>query len=39
MIELIRDMPDWNPAENAKGEKVSQKFELVFSGQGNADGC
>lgn len=39
MIELISNMPEWNPAENANGKKVSQEFELAFSGQGNADGC
>lgn len=36
MVELIRDMPAWKPAENAKGEKVTQNFELAFGG---LDGC
>jgi len=37
MFELIRDMPKWNPAENSKGEKVSQNFEFALAAPG--DGC
>ena len=37
MFELIRDMPKWNPAENSKGEKVSQNFEFALAVPG--DGC
>ncbi len=37
MFELIRDMPEWNPAENSKGEKVSQNFEFALAVPG--DGC
>jgi predicted nucleic acid-binding protein len=37
MYELIRDMPKWNPAENSKGEKVSQNFEFALAVPG--DGC
>ena len=28
LIELIQNMPNWKPAKNAKGEFVSQKFEI-----------
>lgn len=35
LIELIKNMPKWNPAKNSKGENVSQDFEFVI---GN-DGC
>jgi len=36
MLSIIRDMPEWNPAVNSKGVKVSQNFELAF---GAMDGC
>lgn len=37
MFELIREMPEWNPAENSNGEKVSQNFEFALAVPG--DGC
>ena len=37
MFEIINNMPEWNPAENAKGEKVSQNFELALAS--SVDGC
>lgn len=37
MFELIREMPEWNPAENSNGEKVSQNFEFALAIPG--DGC
>ena len=37
MYEIIRDMPDWKPAENSKGEKVKQNFEFALGVTG--DGC
>ena len=43
MFELIRDMPEWIPAENSKGKKVKQNFELAlnfeFSFGQQGDGC
>ena len=35
LLQTIQKMPKWSPAENAKGERVKQEFELVV---GNA-GC
>jgi hypothetical protein len=37
MVELIREMLEWNPAENSNGEKVSQNFEFALAVSG--DGC
>lgn len=34
LIDVINRMPKWNPAENSKGVKVKQEFELSF---GNGD--
>ena len=32
----IQKMPDWKPAENAKGQKVKQEVEIPFLSGG---GC
>ena len=36
LIELIVNMPKWNPAKNLKGESVSQQFDFKI---GAMDGC
>jgi len=36
LIELIVNMPKWNPAKNLKGENVSQQFDFKI---GAMDGC
>lgn len=36
LLELVNKMSKWKPAENAKGEKVKQEFELIV---GTAFGC
>lgn len=36
LIELIVNMPKWNPAKNLKGESVSQQFDFKI---GTMDGC
>lgn len=38
LLDAIRQMPKWKPAENSKGEKVKQDFELLL-GNGFGDGC
>lgn len=37
ILDSIKNMPKWKPAENAKGEKVKQEFEFI-AGQ-TMDGC
>lgn len=37
LLDVIDQMPDWQPAADVQGQKVSQEFELVVS-NGN-DGC
>jgi len=37
LIELIANMPKWNPAKNSKGDVVEQQFE--FSIGSMVDGC
>ena len=46
MYKIIRDMPDWEPAENLKGLKVNQNFEFTINPRsfptnlnGQQDGC
>jgi len=34
LLEVIKDMPKWKPAESSTGEKVKQTFRIVFN-----DGC
>jgi hypothetical protein len=36
--QLLKDMPVWLPAKDAKGENVSQEFEIIF-GFGTQGGC
>jgi TonB family protein len=36
LLEIIRKMPEWKPAKNAKGQKVKQEIEIPFSSNG---GC
>lgn len=36
LIELIKNMPKWNPAKNLRGESVSQQFNFRV---GKVDGC
>jgi len=36
IIQAISQMPDWKPAANSKGKKVTQEIILQF---GNDDGC
>ena len=37
LIDVINNMPAWKPAENAKGIKVKQEFELIVGN--NEGGC
>ena len=37
LLEVIDQMPDWQPAEDVQGQKVSQEFEFVISG--GSGGC
>lgn len=37
LLDAVRNMPRWKPAENAKGEKVKQEFE--FNAGKPAEGC
>ena len=36
LLEIIQKMPDWKPAQNAKGQKVKQEVEIPFA---SAGGC
>lgn len=38
LLEAVRKMPKWTPAENSKGVKMKQEFELVV-GNRMGDGC
>lgn len=37
LLEVINEMPDWEPAADSQGKKVSQEFELIVSN--GTDGC
>lgn len=37
LLEVISEMPDWEPAADSQGKKVSQEFELIVSN--GTDGC
>ncbi len=37
LIDVINNMPQWKPAENAQGTKVKQEFELIVGN--NVGGC
>lgn len=39
LLEAIHNMPKWKPAENARGEKVKQEFELSVGIGGGIGGC
>jgi hypothetical protein len=34
ILKAIKNMPTWEPAQNAKGEKVKQTFQYTLSNQG-----
>jgi TonB family protein len=38
LLDVINNMPQWKPAENAQGVKVKQEFEFVV-GDRIGDGC
>jgi TonB family protein len=38
LLDAIHNMPKWKPAENAKGMKVKQEFELSLLGR-SPGGC
>lgn len=36
LLDAVKNMPAWNPAEDSKGQKVRQEFEFTVSGN---EGC
>lgn len=38
LLEVLQNMPAWNPAKDIEGNRVKQKFEFVF-GYGREGGC
>lgn len=39
ILDTINKMPHWKPAENSKGLKVKQEFELIINKGNMNDGC